>query len=58
MNCYDYWCDNYDKNNGYCDNCVKKEHKNDNTKIHAVMQKRDYEQMELDNDKKGQQNSL
>ena len=47
-NCNDCWCEHYDKNTGNCDQCVKKETKNDKTDVSVILKRRAVKEMELD----------
>jgi len=54
--CDDCWCEHYDKTQGICDNCIKKESEKERPDLRVILKKRAVEQMGLDNTgcKKGQ----
>jgi len=46
--CGDCWCEHYDKNNGNCDNCMKKNIEKEKPELSVILQQRAVRQMELD----------
>jgi len=47
--CNDYWCDYYGKGSEKCDLCKEKDVVKDSPELRVILNRRAFEQMELDN---------
>lgn len=46
--CNDFWCEHYDKNNGNCDKCLKRDKRQGDIELNVILKRRVYDQMKSD----------